>query len=356
MKIAYILEWDISVDSGVFNKVLAQTKVWKENGHNVRIYAITPHKRDNEFDDFIYQYSSDFSFLKSSLKTYINKIVSIKKVQKDLKIFKPDIVYIRQPIWYPGIDKFLANFTSIMELNTDDLNEIKLLPKIKQYIYLYGREKIINSVKGFVSVSYEIERLYKKYNKPIVTIANGYDISQIPEFEKVINKRKQVIFVGSPNQAWHGVEKIVYLAQNLKEFDFHIVGPTLNLSKKLDNLILHGYLAKKDLFELYKKMDVGIGTLSLYKNGMQEASPLKVREYIAFKLPVILGYKDTDLDGKEYILNIGNYENNVKDNIEKIREFIQESDSLCNKIDPNIISYENKERKRLEFFENVVKG
>jgi len=257
-------------------------------------------------------------------------------------------------MWCPGIDKLLSNFTSIMELNTDDLNEIKLFPKVNQYIYLYGREKIINSVKGFVSVSYEIEKLYKKNNKPIITISNGYDISQVPKFEKTINKRKQVIFVGSPNQPWHGVEKIVYLAKMLKEFDFHIVGPVLNLSEKIANLKLHGYLAKKDLFELYKKMDVGIGTLSLYKKRMQEASPLKVREYIAFRLPVILGYKDTDLDGKEYVLNIGNYENNVIDNIKKIKNFINNSDKLSKEINPKIISYEDKEKSRLKFFKRII--
>ena len=353
MRIAYILEWDISCDSGVFNKVLSQAKVWISKGHNVKIYAITPNKRNDKLEDYIQQYSNNLKFMNSSLKTYINKILSIKKVEKDLNIFSPDIVYIRQPIWYPGIDKFLLKFNSIMELNTNDLNEIKLLPKIKQYIYLYGREKIINSVKGFVSVSYEIEKLYKKYNKPIITIANGYDISQIPKFEKNMNKRKQIIFVGSPNQEWHGVEKIIYLAKMLKEFDFHIVGPILNLPEKIDNIKLHGYLSKKELFELYKKMDVGIGTLSLYKNNMQEASPLKVREYIAFRLPVILGYKDTDLEGKGYVLNIGNYENNVIDNIDKIRKFINISDKLYEKISPEIISYENKEKKRLEFFKSV---
>lgn len=354
MRIAYILEWDISYDSGVFNKVLSQVKVWISKGHNVKIYAITQNKRSDKLEDYIQQYSINFSFLNSNLKAYINRIISIKKVEKDLNNFNPHIIYIRQPIWYPGINKFLLKFNSIMELNTDDLNEVKLFPKLKQYIYLYGREKIINSVKGFVSVSYEIEKLYKKYNKPIITIANGYDISQIPKFEKNINKRKQIIFVGTPNQEWHGVEKIVYLAKMLKEFDFHIVGPILNLPEKINNIKFHGYLAKKDLFELYKKMDVGIGTLSLYKNRMQEASPLKVREYIAFRLPVILGYKDTDLEGKEYVLNIGNYENNVSDNIDKIREFVNISDKLSKKINPEIISYENKEKKRLEFFEYDV--
>lgn len=353
MKIAYILEWDISKDSGVLNKVLSQTKIWKEQGHDVIIFAITPNKRNECKINYIKQYSIDVRLLKGSLKTYLNKIISIKKVQKDLEEFKPDIVYIRQSIWYPGIDKLLSSFNSIMELNTDDLNEIKLLPKIKQYVYLYGREKMIRSIKGFVSVSYEIEELYKKYNKPIVTIANGYDISKIPKFEKHKNKRKQVIFVGSPDQPWHGVEKIVYMAKKLPEFDFHIVGPILNLSEKINNLTFHGYLEKKELFELYKKMDVGIGTLSLYKKKMQEASTLKVREYIAFKLPVILGYKDTDLDGKEYVLNIGNYENNVIDNIEKIRKFINNSEELSKKINPTIISYEVKEKKRLEFFKYV---
>jgi hypothetical protein len=41
--------------------------------------------------------------------------------------------------------------------------------------------------------------------------------------------------------------------------------------------------------------DIGIGTLSLYKKKMEEAAPLKVRSYLAKGIPVVIGYKDTDL-------------------------------------------------------------
>ncbi|WP_198264123.1 hypothetical protein [sulfur-oxidizing endosymbiont of Gigantopelta aegis] len=70
-------------------------------------------------------------------------------------------------------------------------------------------------------------------------------------------------------------------------------------------------------------MNIAIGTLSLHKKNMKEASALKVREYVAYGLPVILGYIDSDLDGCDFILNVGNYERNIHDNLKKIKEFIR---------------------------------
>ena len=42
--------------------------------------------------------------------------------------------------------------------------------------------------------------------------------------------------------------------------------------------------------------NVGIGSLSLFKVNLKEASPLKTRDYLARGLPVVVGYHDTDLE------------------------------------------------------------
>ena len=347
MKIAYYLEWDVSTDSGVYTKVKAQINQWRLSGHTVELIAVTPNVPDDGSNINIFSIKLP-RYFKGSVRTYLNKIFTLRKIDGYLSRFHPDIVYIRQSTWHPGLGKLLKKYNSIMECNTDDLNEIKLEKFFKKTIYLFGRDILISSVNGFLSVSNEIAKLYEKYNKPIAVISNGYDLTVVQKFDKTINKRKQIIFVGSKGQKWHGSEKIAYMAKNLPEFDFHIVGPKIN-NQNIDNLIVHGFMNKNDLFNLYQKMDVGIGTLSLYEKHMQEASPLKVREYIAFRLPVIVGYIDTDLENQEYILNLGNYKDNVCNNITQIKEFVEKSDELRVKIDPNIISCEYKEKNRLEF-------
>lgn len=105
-------------------------------------------------------------------------------------------------------------------------------------------------------------------------------------------------------------------------------------------------------------MNIGIGTLALHRKGMKEASPLKVREYLAYGLPVILGYKDTDVDGKDFVLNIGNYELNVNENKQQITDFVNEwSDRRVDQEQViQLIDWEMKEQRRLKFFESIIKS
>ena len=227
---------------------------------------------------------------------------------------------------------------------------------MEQQAYLYGREKILNSCDGFLAVSHEIARLYKSYMKPIEVIANGIIFDSSHSLHAARNNtRLQFIFAGTQNQDWHGVDKIINLAKTLNDCDFHLVGID-NSRTPIDNVFFHGPLSQHELDALYPKMDIGLGTLALHRNNMKEASPLKVREYLAFGLPVIIGYQDTDLAGCSFVLNIGNYENNVIENTEEITIFAREWQGhrvARQNVEP-LLSMLTKEKKRLEFFERIT--
>ncbi|MNZ78728.1 hypothetical protein D3C78_973150 [compost metagenome] len=68
---------------------------------------------------------------------------------------------------------------------------------------------------------------------------------------------------------------------------------------------------------------MAIGPLALYRRGMKEASPLKVREYLAYGLPVINGYVDTDFKEEvPFILRIPNEPRNTANASAAIEEFV----------------------------------
>ncbi|MNP61531.1 hypothetical protein D3C76_1567280 [compost metagenome] len=68
---------------------------------------------------------------------------------------------------------------------------------------------------------------------------------------------------------------------------------------------------------------MAIGPLALYRRGMKEASPLKVREYLAYGLPVINGYVDTDFKEEvPFILRIPNEPRNTVHASAAIEEFV----------------------------------
>jgi hypothetical protein len=89
---------------------------------------------------------------------------------------------------------------------------------------------------------------------------------------------------------------------------------------------------------------------------MQEASPLKTREYLAYGIPVIGGYEDTDLDDAECYLRIGNTEDNVDTEVSRIRRFVQQwrGRALDRSEIETKISSRVKELARLAFFEQAA--
>lgn len=352
MKIVYYLEWNPFESSGVLNKVNSQVKEWRSHGHEVRIIFTHPIKPLSQDNDFSFYYSKwALKMPISFLKNYFNKKFTAKRIAKEIEAFKPDVVYFRQGIYHSGFKTILKCFPSIMELNTLDLDEMKLQSSLKQYIYKRGRKKLFNLVSGTVAVTNEISNSVPDFIKNKEVIANGINLSEFELTDKQAREGQyNLIFIGTPDQPWHGEEKIEIMAKQLPEFNFHIVGPVIN--SELSNVTEYGYQGKERIKEIYKQMDVGLGTLCLYKKNMEEACTLKVREYIAYNLPVILGYTDPDLEGVDFALKIGNYERNVADNIQNIKDFVLKSREL--KVNREVVDSRLKEQKRLNFFKRVI--
>jgi hypothetical protein len=219
-------------------------------------------------------------------------------------------------------------------------------------VYLFGRTRILNEVDGLVAVSEEISNSYKSTGKPIVNISNGYALQDMRR--KVNENSVELIMVGTPDQSWHGVDKLLALANHFTNWKIHLVGP-----KNLDlpgNVIQHGPLDKSELHRLYMQSNIGLGSLALHRKNMMEASPLKTREYANYGLPMIIGYQDSDLYDQSFILNIGNYEANVSDNLCQIAEFVDQwKTTVVGKaeIEP-LIGITSKEASRLDFFREII--
>jgi hypothetical protein len=360
MKIAYVAEWDAFGNSGVLTKIKAQITQWEKNGHEVKVFMISSTYGDRkELDDnFIVFFSKFMKKTKNGFaKKLFNRLFNGKKIFESVKEFSPNMIYYRQNSWYPFLIKTLNIAPCIMELNTDDLSEMQLFGFFKRNLYLLGRKKIIHTCSAFVSVSNEIATLYKKYKKPIEIISNGFDftnfkIDKLVNFQKSDNYKPQLIFVGTPDMSWHGVDIYLKLASLLPEFEFHLVGPVLKATPI--NVHQHGYLNKNKLYDLYKCIDIGVGTLALFRKKMKEASPLKTREYAAFGLPMIVGYWDTDLHDFNSVLQINT--GSLESEIDNLKIFIKSWSGKRIEVTrySSILDYKTKEEKRLNFFKQVI--
>lgn len=101
---------------------------------------------------------------------------------------------------------------------------------------------------------------------------------------------------------------------------------------------------------------IAIGTLGLHRKSMNEASPLKVRHYLALGLPVISAHTDTDFNrGAPFLLTLPNEENNVLPNLSLIDRFVEEwRGRRVTRNDIKHLDYRYKEHARLEFFKRFA--
>ncbi|CAL1520766.1 glycosyltransferase [Chitinophaga sp. MM2321] len=364
MRIAYITDIDLNAHSGVRLKHVMQCGNWEKLGHEVVIFSMPNTEQVNIskvdipikhkiFDNKI------ASYFGGGFKAYCRKILSIPSVLRALRDYNPDFVYLRSMIYFPGLIRILNAYPTFIEYNTLVEEELKMVSSFKtRLMHGMGYEHLNKSARGFIGVTNEITQYYRdKYAKPSIAIGNGFDLNSYPDQTlKSKNQRPQLVFVGSPDMPWQGVDKFYQMSQRI-EADFHLVGPSISDSLGCkDNFFQHGYLQKNLLDALYLKMDIAVGSLALHRKKMSEATPLKVREYCAYGLPIILAYNDTDLSGQEFVLEIDNTEDTIDKNIQRIKDFIQK---WHNRRVPRqnvipLIDYSVKERIRLNFIKDVL--
>ena len=136
-----------------------------------------------------------------------------------------------------------------------------------------------------------------------------------------------------------------------------MVGPDADeLTDPPPNLHLHGLLRRREYLPLLAEADVAIGSLALHRKSMEEASPLKVAEYLAYGLPTIIGYSDGRFpDGAPFLLRLPNVEDSIGPCIGAIEEFVghwrgrRVERASIGGIDARLV-----EGRRLEFIRSVT--
>ncbi|KAA1244326.1 glycosyltransferase family 4 protein [Aquimarina sp. RZ0] len=358
MKIVYVLEVDPYLHSGIIKKVNDQINFWRTKGNEVILLVIwaTPKEDHISYIQGKILSSKIANKLKGGfIKNYLNKILSVKNLSTELEKINPDILYIRQNIWYPKLSKVLQKYNTVLEINTVDTIEINYYSRLKKLVYLFGREKIIRSSKGLVAVSPDILSHYDKYDIQSIVVSNGINLSKISKIKNSTSLgRVNLVFVGSSNMKWHGIDRIIELANFFTEYNFDIVGYDKDdFPNTPKNVKFYGWVDKNELEKIYAKNHFGLGSFSNHLVGKKVDSTLKVREYLAYGLPVILGHVDVDLNEEDFVFKATNEKGNFID-FEKIKTYIEKNrDLIVENKDLKIIESSTKEEERLEFFNTI---
>jgi hypothetical protein len=122
------------------------------------------------------------------------------------------------------------------------------------------------------------------------------------------------------------------------------------------NIEFRSRLTREQYEPIVGKCTAGIGSLGLHRIQMFEGGPLKVREYAAFGLPLILACRDVDVpEDAPYALYIPNTEDNIAMSLPAIRDFVEKwRGRRVPREQVAHMDWAVKEQKRLEFIGRVT--
>ena len=359
MRIASIsLHWPRTKDSGVGKKLDRQIRLWQAGGHEARLFMHTSSYAplSSLVPAEVVPYDSA-----GKLGTEFNRAKAARELIAAVRRYRPDVIYLRLAMYVYPVHRLTGIAPVVGEINTNDLEQHKELGLLLSLYNRLTRGILLKRVSGLVSVSKELARdsSYSAYRKPMCVISNGIDLSVFQPLPAPDNDAPRLVFIGTPGYSWHGVDKLVELARIFPDLQVDIVGyDKLPEYEQLpSNLSLHGYLGADSYRKVMAGCDLAISTLALHRKGMEEACPLKTRECLAYGLPMVLPYVDTDLDDLDcdFLLKIPNKEDNIQTHGQVIRDFAYRMRGRRverNSLAP--IDQIGKESERIRFFEEII--
>lgn len=361
MKIAYLGQMaDVSRETSIAKKIRAQCLAWQVAGHTVRYFALAP----------TMTVWSGFAPVETDLLAPGNplaRLLSTPALCHRIRAWQPDVIHFRYAYHSPGLPALFRCIPTVAEINSDDTTEYALtLSRTKQLYHRFTRARLLRSVAGFVPVTHELAERFTPFGRPSCTIANSGDLNAFPLLstpDSAANLR--LVFMGSPGTPWHGLDRISELASLFPHLLFDIIGCTTGDWREEmkaphltppPNLVFHGHLTRTQYEPLLRQATAALGTFGLFRKGMDEACPLKVREYLSYGLPVIGAYRDTDIpESADYYLRLPNAATSLDSHVHEIVVFLTRwTGQRVPRIAIEHLDLHAKEPIRLAFMKQIV--
>ncbi len=363
MKIAYInLHWPRTKSSSIGKKMERQINAWRNLGHEVCFFS---HMHQSPPAEPLIEGERFFFFVESGLsgriKTEASRIKAAISLIHAVNNFKPDIIYLRWAMYVYPIQQLAGIAPYILEINTNDVLEHRMLGPVLNAYNRLTRWITLGHSSGLVFTTDELSKLkaFTKFKKLSCVVPNSIELSSTPFHSAPNNTVPRLLFIGTPGLEWQGVDKLVQFAEDFPDIEVDIVGYDEIPGKRRppSNLILHGYREDEEFEKILAQADAAIGTMGLHRKGMEEASPLKIRDCLARGIPCILPYTDSDLKHikNEKILKIPNSPDNLVNYGEEIHNFVyrMRGKRVSRDFLGRYIDSKQKESERLAFFEKV---
>lgn len=364
MRIAYVaLHFDARLmKGGIGNKIDSQLRLWCGTGHSARLFLLSRDAMSLDKTEVFPFGSTSGSLIVRFLSREINRVHALNHLINAVRSYQPDIIYLRYGLFSLPLHNLFKIAPVVVEINGNDIDEYRYRGIPFYVANRLTRGIVLGSASSLITVSYDIAQLPHNMaiGKPIHVIGNGVELERYSLLPAPSNPVPVVVMMASPGYSWHGIDKLRDLAVQCPDLKIKIVGFSAGdvTFPVPPNMELLGFMEHSHVRDILVKADAAFGTLALHRKNMQRTSALKVNEALAYGIPLILAYEDTNLIGlqSEFILDLPNTENNIKDHVQQIRDFIYrvKGKRVPRSLIAERIDQREKEKKRLEIFSSIL--
>ena len=292
-------------NTGVERKIEAQKKALKKRGR---------------FEPLLESPSSPYQRLYKAQRTIIQKAK------------EAELIYYRYSALNWLLHRFLIKKMKgrfLLEINTLNRPELKrergVKGLVKRLFNTVYEKELYQRARGVLVLTPEIGA-YVRGLCPIASVTvidNGYEKRDVfPETdsviaEKIYNWKKKNYLVGlfaGTFFPWAGVDRMIKRIEQWRNVGLILAGFGPELKGLLsaleapfhERILYTGPQTESELAGLYEMADFAFSSLALDRIGLRDARPLKTREYLAYGLPVVCGYRENpELEETGLILSSG---------------------------------------------------
>lgn len=312
-------------ESGVRRLILDQAAAWgADPGVEVGLFVRCEAGAEDAWRDephVVAVQSSRFGILGRFL---VRELLSIQAAR-----WRPDCIYLRHTTVSPSLLVLAVAVPTVIGGDLDDLDELRTVSPLRYWYARLVRNRLLRLARGIIVVTHEIARLPSivRTGRPVAVFPNSINLADYPELPAPANATPHLVFIGAPHLPWAGVDKIARLATAFPAWEFDLIGTDpAELPEAPSNLSIHGARSRSDYLPIMARADVAIGPLALHRKRLSEASALKVAEYLAYGIPVILGCPEAAFPGgAPFLLQLPNTEDNVEAARDEIAQFVAAS-------------------------------
>jgi hypothetical protein len=240
---------------------------------------------------------------------------------------QPDIVYSRELVWSPAIERIARRHRLVLEINSDRARELEASSRSAAAFWRATAPRIRRRAAGIVAVTNELLERTRPAGVPGLVLPNGTDVPEIAPTRVPSNSGGRSMFLMIVGRAapWHGLDRFSMLAEVMPECEFVVCGDLSGHAASIGSAVRREPpRTGPDLARLLHQATVAVGSLAIARNDMREACPLKSRTCLAAGLPLVYGYVDPALAGDEpFALRLNEADWRSGPPVERIRRFLQ---------------------------------